>query len=234
MTVRSPEWTSTRDERSSHPTRAALTVSRGATWTRAAIRSRRLLATTQATRPSPRHETSRQTGEHAEHRGVHSGSDHETDVHHYVLEVFPGGANPTVANSVLTVIWGSRRSPKVNAEWISPRRSSGFVARCTTSPRSQRLAAAEALRAPPHRNLRDEAVDAPFGHREHTVCTTAHELFVVTGDEKGATAIGQLPQDGGEIASTRRVERCCGFIHQQHLRSHRQRTSDRDTLRFAS
>ena len=33
-------------------------------------------------------------------------SDHETAVHHYVLDVFPSGADPTVANSVLSVDLG--------------------------------------------------------------------------------------------------------------------------------
>ena len=86
----------------------------------------------------------------------------------------------------------------------------------------------------PHRDSRGDAVDAPVGHREHAVRAASHELFIVTGDEKGATASGQLPEDGSEIASTRRVERCRGFIHQQDLRPHRQRTCNRDTLRFTS
>jgi hypothetical protein len=43
-----------------------------------------------------------------------------------------------------------------------------------------------------------------------------------------------LAQDGSELASTGRVERCRGFIHQQDLRPHRQRTRNRDALSFTS
>jgi len=66
------------------------------------------------------------------------------------------------------------------------------------------------------------------------VRATSYEVFVVTGSEQRASAVGQVPQDGSEITATRRIERGCRFIHQQDLRPHREGTGDRDALRFTT
>lgn len=66
------------------------------------------------------------------------------------------------------------------------------------------------------------------------MCAATNELFVVARDEKGATVIRKLTQDTRQVPATRGVQRRGRFIHQQHLRPHRQRTSNGDALRFTA
>ena len=112
-------------------------------------------------------------------------------------------------------IWESRRLPMANAGQTSRRRSWAWHP-VHISPPSRRGVAVEALGARrPRSSAGDAAVDAVFGHRKHSIRAATDELLVVAGDEQGAAAAGEGPQDGGEIAPARGIERCRWFIHQQ-------------------